>query len=81
MRGASRTEPIYPDGAVDPASSLDFDVVYFVTVPDYNAYMDIQQHINLELFRRFEAEGVEFAYPTQTVFVVQGTSAEAPSLP
>jgi large subunit ribosomal protein L34 len=25
VRGASRTEPIYPDGTVDPASSLDFE--------------------------------------------------------
>jgi small-conductance mechanosensitive channel len=51
------------------ASSLEFEVVYHVLDPDYNRYMDIQQAINLELFRRFEAEGISFAYPTQTLYL------------
>jgi small-conductance mechanosensitive channel len=41
--------------------------VYYLLVPDYNSYMDAQQAINLQLFERFQAEGIEFAYPTQTV--------------
>lgn len=49
--------------------SLNFETVYWVKNPDYNIYMDIHQQINLELFRRFQQEGIEFAYPTQTVFV------------
>jgi small-conductance mechanosensitive channel len=63
------------------ASSLDFEVVYFVTVPDYNTYMDIQQAINFELFRRFEAEGIEFAYPTQTLFVTRDDPAQPTPAP
>ena len=51
------------------AFSLDFETVYYVLVPDYNSYMDTQQAINLEVFSRFQAEGIEFAYPTQTLFV------------
>jgi small-conductance mechanosensitive channel len=51
------------------ASSLDFEVVYYVRVPDYNVYMDIQQAINLSLYQRFEEQGVEFAYPTQTLYL------------
>ncbi|MDX1674596.1 MAG: mechanosensitive ion channel family protein [Longimicrobiales bacterium] len=50
-------------------SSLDFEVVYYMLVPDYNAYMDTQQAINLELVGRFEEFGVDFAYPTRTVYV------------
>lgn len=50
-------------------SSLDFEFVYYMTVPDYANYMDTQQAINLALMRRFEKDGVEFAYPTQTIFV------------
>jgi len=49
--------------------SLNFETVYYVTVPDYTVYMDVQQSINLGLFRRFQKEGIEFAYPTQTIFV------------
>ncbi len=50
-------------------SALVFEMVYYVLDPDYNRYMDIQQAINLEIHRRFEAEGIAFAYPTQTVFL------------
>jgi small-conductance mechanosensitive channel len=50
-------------------SSLNFEVVYFVDDPAYALYMDIQENINLELFRRFTEEGIEFAYPTRTLYV------------
>jgi small-conductance mechanosensitive channel len=46
-----------------------FETVYYVLGPDYNEYMDIQQAINLRIHDRFEAEGIEFAYPTQTLFL------------
>lgn len=55
-------------------SSLNFEVVYYVEDPDYNFYMDIQQAINLEIFRRFMQEKIEFAYPTRTIFVQQETA-------
>ncbi|MCB2156470.1 mechanosensitive ion channel family protein [bacterium] len=51
------------------ASSLDFEVVYYVLSPDYNLYMDIQEKINLNIYRRFAEEGLSFAYPTQTLYV------------
>lgn len=50
-------------------SSLVFEVVYYVQNPDFNVYMDTQQAINLEIFRRFQQEGIEFAYPTRTLYV------------
>ncbi len=50
-------------------SSLDFEIVYYVLSPDYNQYMDLQQAINLGIHERFEQEGIDFAYPTQTVYV------------
>ena len=49
--------------------SLSFETVYYVGSADYNLYMDIQQAINLTIYRRFGEEGIEFAYPTQTLFV------------
>jgi small-conductance mechanosensitive channel len=54
-------------------SSLNFEVVYFVTDPDYNIYMDVQEAINLEIFRCFAEEGIEFAYPTRTIFIQHET--------
>ncbi|MGZ0706896.1 mechanosensitive ion channel family protein [Coraliomargarita sp. W4R53] len=50
-------------------SSYDFEVVYYINSPDYNAYMDAQQTINLGLCRGFAERGIEFAYPTRTVFM------------
>lgn len=49
--------------------SLNFEIVYYVESSDYKLYMDIQQAVNLEIFRRFAEAGIEFAYPTQTLFV------------
>jgi small-conductance mechanosensitive channel len=56
-------------------SSLDFEVVYIMQTPDYNVYMDTQQHINLALFERFADEGIEFAFPSRTV-IIQTTNPE-----
>ena len=49
--------------------SLNFEIVYYVESSDYRLYMDIQQAVNLEIYRRFADAGIEFAYPTQTIFV------------
>lgn len=50
-------------------SALNFEVVYFVTDPDYALYMDVQEQINLAIFSSFAQQGIEFAYPTQTLFL------------
>ena len=49
--------------------SLNFEFVYFVLEADYNKYMDIHQVINLEVYKEFEKRGIEFAYPTQTLYL------------
>ena len=60
--------------------ALQFETVYYVLKPDYNIYMDIQQAINLQIYDAFEQEGIEFAYPTQTLFIEQsGGRAAAPA--
>lgn len=50
-------------------SSLDFEVVYWMTDPQYVQYMNTQQAINLALMRAFAREGIGFAYPTRSLFV------------
>lgn len=54
-------------------SALIYEVVYYLNSSDYNIYMDTQQAINLELFRRFEEADIAFAYPTHTIYVHQET--------
>lgn len=48
-------------------SALEFEVVYILLDPDYNAYMDTQQTINLELLERLETRGVSLALPARVV--------------
>lgn len=49
--------------------SLDFEIVYFVLSSNFNVYMDVQQAINFRIFEEFQKLGIEFAYPTQTLFL------------
>jgi small-conductance mechanosensitive channel len=56
------------------ASSLDFEFVYYILSPDYNIYMDKQQEIYLAIYAAFEAANIEFAYPTQTLYLNNETS-------
>ena len=53
------------------AHSLDFETVYYVLSAEYNRYMDIQQAINLRIFSEFERLGIEFAYPTQKLYLAR----------
>lgn len=51
------------------SSSLDFEVVYWIETPDYGLYMDMQQAIDLQLLQDFQEAGIEFPYPTQTIYL------------
>lgn len=51
------------------ASSLDFELIFFVNDPEYNVYMDLQQGVLLDIYRKFMTENVGFAFPTQTLHV------------
>ncbi|WP_115718395.1 mechanosensitive ion channel family protein [Gallaecimonas mangrovi] len=50
-------------------SAYEFEVVYWVKKADYIAYMDAHQQINLAMVRLFAKEGIDFAYPTRTLFI------------
>ena len=49
-------------------SSLDFEIVYHVTVPEQDVMIAERQAIGFAIIRRFAEMKVEFAYPTQTTF-------------
>ncbi len=60
------------------ASSLVYEFVYYVLSPEYNDFMDTQQNINLGIYRTFEDQGIQFAFPTQTVQVSRNPEIEVP---
>ncbi len=49
--------------------SLNFEIVYYMKIGDYAKYMDNQQEINFAIKEAFEKEGIEMAFPTQTIFL------------
>lgn len=49
--------------------SINFEVVYYVLSQDYNIFMNVQQEINFAIKDAFDANGIEFAFPTQTVYL------------
>lgn len=52
-------------------SSLNINVVHWWGSTDYRAYIAGMQELNLAIKRRFDAAGIEFAFPTRTVYVKQ----------
>lgn len=50
-------------------SALMFKIAYWVLSPDHDTYMDIHQAINFGILRAFHREGIEFAFPTQTLYL------------
>jgi len=49
--------------------SLNFETVFYVVGSDYNRYMDLQQAINFRINEEFEKRKIDFAYPTQTLYI------------
>ncbi|MEE9369990.1 MAG: mechanosensitive ion channel family protein [Sedimentisphaerales bacterium] len=49
--------------------SLNIYMSYFVKPPDYWVYHEVNERVNLEIMKRFEAEQIEFAFPSQTLYV------------
>lgn len=47
------------------ASSLDFELVYWVESSDYNVFVNAHHNILVSILELFTREGLEFAYPTQ----------------
>lgn len=49
--------------------SLNIYMSYWVKPPDYWLYHEVNERINLEIMKRFKAEKIEFAFPSQTVYL------------
>jgi MscS family membrane protein len=50
-------------------TSLNISVTYWYHPPDYYAFAALNERVNLAIFRRYEAERIEFAFPTQTLYL------------
>lgn len=50
-------------------SALNLLAVYWYHPADWWAYNAFSQRVNLEILQRFNAEGIEFAFPSQTIYL------------
>ena len=60
--------------------SLNFEIVYYIDNRDYTHALDIQQDINLNIMRKFQEQGIEFAFPSQTLYL-EGNGLAAGAAP
>ena len=51
------------------STSLNLFVIYWYHPADYWQYMAFTEKVNMELLRRFNEAGIEFALPTQTLYL------------
>jgi MscS family membrane protein len=51
------------------ADSLNIQVMYWYHPPNYWLHMAFADRFNREVLRRFNEEGIEFAFPTQTLYL------------
>ncbi len=49
--------------------SLNIYMSYWVKPPDFWLYYQVNERVNFEMMKRFEAEQIEFAFPSQTLYV------------
>jgi MscS family membrane protein len=56
------------------SSALNLQVVYWWNGTDNKEFTADLQAINLQIKQRFDAEGLEFAFPTQTLYLRQENS-------
>jgi len=51
--------------------SLNIIMIYWYSPPDYWKFKAFCEKVNLKIMRAFEAEGIEFAFPTTTAYLAQ----------
>lgn len=51
--------------------SLNIIMIYWYSPPDYWEFKAFCEKVNLKIMRAFEAEGIEFAFPTTTTYLAQ----------
>jgi len=49
--------------------SLTYEILYFIGSSDYKLYLEIQQNVYFEIINAFSSEGIDFAFPGQTIIL------------
>jgi len=49
--------------------SLNIYMTYWVKPPDWWLFQEVNERVNLEMIKQFETAGIDFAFPTQTLYM------------
>jgi MscS family membrane protein len=60
-------------------SSLSILLYYFTKSTRWDEHLQVRQEVNLQIMALLEKLGLDFAFPTRTVYIQQNTPAEAGS--
>lgn len=58
------------------SASLNIMMTYWVTPPDWWLFHAVNEKVNLEMMERFAEAGIEFAFPTQTLYLKNDDSTD-----
>lgn len=76
-----RSEPMTKDVLITfnkfADSALNIEVVHVWNSTDYKAYLQGLQSMNLRVKETFDREGIEFAFPSQTIYVKESAKVAA----
>ena len=50
-------------------SSLNFEVIYYITIPDYAEFVRVVEEVNYKIVDEFNKLGVSFAFPSRTLYI------------
>ena len=50
-------------------SSLNFEVIYYVNIPDYAEFVKVVESINYKLVEEFAKINANFAFPSRTIYI------------
>jgi MscS family membrane protein len=51
------------------SASLNIMMIYWVKPANWWLFQEVNEKVNLEMMRRFAETGIEFAFPTQTLYL------------
>jgi MscS family membrane protein len=57
-------------------TSLNLIMIYWYYPPDEWQYMAFSEKVNMEILKRFNEEGIEFAFPTQTLYLANDSKRQ-----
>ena len=60
--------------------ALNIIAIYWYHPADYWAFCEFSERVNFEILNRFNGEGIEFAFPTQTLYLAGDPNRPLPAL-